>query len=61
MGQLRERGATILLVEQNARRTMRFADACYLLQAGQVAGERLTPAMADDPTIIDAYLGGAKQ
>ncbi len=60
MGQLRERGTTILLVEQNARRTLRFADASYLLKAGRMEFDRLTPEMADNPAIVDAYLGGAR-
>jgi len=59
MARLRERGTTILLVEQNARRTLRFADGSYLLRAGRMEPERLTPEMADDPSIVDAYLGGA--
>lgn len=57
MAGLRERGTTILLVEQNARRTLRFADASYLLNSGEMRLSRITPEMADDPAISRAYLG----
>ena len=58
MGKLREDGTTILLVEQNARRTIRFADATYLLVTGEMKLSRITPAMADTVDVDSAYLGG---
>ena len=36
LGQLRETGVTILLVEQNAARTIEFADRTYVLSASSV-------------------------
>jgi branched-chain amino acid transport system ATP-binding protein len=48
---LRADGATVLLVEQNATRTLRFADRCYVMRAGRIA-----PA-GDAAEIEGAYLG----
>ena len=55
--ELRDEGVTILLVEQNARKTLAFADRAYVLRAGQIA---LSGAGASLPRIDDverAYLG----
>jgi branched-chain amino acid transport system ATP-binding protein len=42
LAELREHGVTVLLVEQNAARTVEFAERCYVLRTGKVAlaGER---------------------
>jgi branched-chain amino acid transport system ATP-binding protein len=48
---LRADGTTVLLVEQNATRTLRFADRCYVMRAGRIA-----PA-GDVVEIEAAYLG----
>ena len=54
---LRERGVSILLVEQNARAALKVADHAYVLELGQVAMQGKASDLADDPRIIDAYLG----
>ncbi|MFC3608584.1 ABC transporter ATP-binding protein [Stutzerimonas tarimensis] len=54
---LRRQGVSILLVEQNARAALRVADYAYVLETGQVAMEGPAQQMADDPRIIEAYLG----
>lgn len=54
---LRERGVSILLVEQNARAALKVADHAYVLELGQVVMEGRASELADDPRIIDAYLG----
>jgi branched-chain amino acid transport system ATP-binding protein len=42
LAELRGHGVTVLLVEQNAARTVEFAERCYVLRTGKVAlaGER---------------------
>jgi branched-chain amino acid transport system ATP-binding protein len=57
LDELRRSGVTILLVEQNAARTVEFADRTYLLRSGRIAasGTRETlPGMVD---LAHAYLG----
>jgi branched-chain amino acid transport system ATP-binding protein len=56
LGQVRERGVTILLVEQRAQRTVALADRTYVLANGELR-MTLTPADADDTEkMISAYL-----
>jgi branched-chain amino acid transport system ATP-binding protein len=54
--EIRERGVTILLVEQRAQRTVALADRTYVLANGELR-MTLTPADADDTQkMIQAYL-----
>jgi branched-chain amino acid transport system ATP-binding protein len=54
---IRERGVTILLVEQRAQRTVAFADRTYVLANGELT-TTLEPKDADDTErLIGAYLG----
>ena len=55
---LRESGATVLLIEQNARAALRLADHAYLLEAGTVRLGASAAAMAGDERVARAYLGG---
>jgi branched-chain amino acid transport system ATP-binding protein len=53
---IRERGVTVLLVEQRAQRTVALADRTYVLANGELR-MTLTPADADDTEkMIQAYL-----
>ncbi|MEJ7570163.1 MAG: hypothetical protein WKF41_18100 [Gaiellaceae bacterium] len=53
---IRERGVSVLLVEQRAQRTVAFADRTYVLGNGELR-MILTPADADDTErMIAAYL-----
>jgi branched-chain amino acid transport system ATP-binding protein len=56
--QLRGEGVTILLVEQNAVRTVAFADRSYVLSTGRVELEGTRDQLRHDPRIEQAYLGG---
>jgi branched-chain amino acid transport system ATP-binding protein len=54
---IRERGVTILLVEQRAQRTVAFADRTYVLANGELTST-LGPKDAEDTErLISAYLG----
>jgi branched-chain amino acid transport system ATP-binding protein len=56
LGEIRERGITVLLVEQRAQRTVAFADRTYLMANGEIRLS-LTPADArDTDTMVAAYL-----
>ncbi|EYC49646.1 metal-dependent hydrolase [Hylemonella gracilis str. Niagara R] len=57
--ELRRRGVSILLVEQNARAALKVADHAYVLELGRVAMEGPARELANDPRVIEAYLGAA--
>jgi branched-chain amino acid transport system ATP-binding protein len=54
---LRATGVTVLLVEQNARAALRVADHAYVLESGEVMLDGPAAELANDPRVIDAYLG----
>jgi branched-chain amino acid transport system ATP-binding protein len=54
---LRERGYTILVVEQNAARALDVADRAYLLRSGWVETHDAAERLRDDRTLLEAYLG----
>jgi branched-chain amino acid transport system ATP-binding protein len=58
---LRRQGVSILLVEQNARAALRVADYAYVLETGQIAMQGPAAELADDPRVIEAYLGLASK
>jgi branched-chain amino acid transport system ATP-binding protein len=60
IAEIRARGATVLLVEQNARMALKVADRGYVLETGRIALSGAPEALWSDPRIRDAYLGGAQ-
>ncbi|HMX15604.1 MAG TPA: ABC transporter ATP-binding protein [Rhodocyclaceae bacterium] len=54
---LRDLGVSVLLVEQNARAALQVADYGYVLETGEMALENDSKALADDPRVIESYLG----
>ena len=56
---VRDAGVGILLVEQNARLSLKIADRGYLLENGAILREASAAALRDDPAVQAAYLGGA--
>ena len=58
---LRATGVTILLVEQNARAALEVADYGYVLEMGEIALQGPASALAQDPRVIDTYLGAARR
>ena len=54
---IRERGVTILLVEQNAHLSLAIADRAYVLETGRVVMSGDAKTLAKDPRIKAAYLG----
>jgi branched-chain amino acid transport system ATP-binding protein len=53
----RERGATILLVEQNANMALKIADYGYVLEVGRIVMEDTGARLAEKPDIQEFYLG----
>lgn len=54
---IRAAGIGILLVEQNARRSLAIADRGYLMENGRIVGEGAADALRHDPAVQRAYLG----
>ncbi|EHR72723.1 ABC-type branched-chain amino acid transport system, ATPase component [Burkholderiales bacterium JOSHI_001] len=60
IARLRERGVSILLIEQNARAALEVADHAYVLETGAIALQGPARELAGDPRVIETYLGAAK-
>jgi branched-chain amino acid transport system ATP-binding protein len=58
---LRKTGVTIVLVEQNARAALAVADEAYVLEMGEIGLHGKASDLAEDPRVIDTYLGTAKK
>ena len=58
-GVLRDRGMTILMVEQNARAALRLADRAYVMESGRVMLEGAADSLASDERVRTAFLGRA--
>ncbi len=57
IAELRRRGVSILLVEQNARAALAVADYAYVLETGTVTMHGPAHELKHDPRVIEAYLG----
>ena len=55
--ELRDRGLTILLVEQNLVQALRAGDRAYLLESGRIARQGPAEALLGDERIVERYLG----
>jgi branched-chain amino acid transport system ATP-binding protein len=56
---LNDAGATILLVEQNARLALELAHRAYILETGQIVLSGPSRELKDHSQVQEAYLGGA--
>ncbi len=54
---INESGVGILLVEQNAKRALRFCNRGYVLDQGRNAYTGLGKDLLEDEKVIDLYLG----
>jgi branched-chain amino acid transport system ATP-binding protein len=57
---LRASGVSILLVEQNARAALGVADHAYVLETGDISLQGPAAELAQDPRVIETYLGAGK-
>ncbi|MDT4897782.1 MAG: branched-chain amino acid transport system ATP-binding protein [Acidobacteriota bacterium] len=55
--EIRSKGTTILLVEQNAHAALKHSDRAYVLETGKIVMEGPSQELAADPRIKEAYLG----
>ena len=56
--EINEEGTTILLVEQNARMALHFAQRGYVLETGTLVLEGPSKELLENPEVKRAYLGG---
>lgn len=56
--EINEEGTTILLVEQNARLALKFAQRGYVIESGNMVLEGDSKALLENPEVKKAYLGG---
>jgi branched-chain amino acid transport system ATP-binding protein len=54
---LRARGRTLLVVEQNARRLLEVADRAYLMRTGAIVAEDSGPGLREREDLFEVYLG----
>ena len=54
----REYKTTILLVEQNARSTMKISDYCYVMETGKIVLSGDSKELINDDRVRKAYFGG---
>jgi branched-chain amino acid transport system ATP-binding protein len=54
---LRDEGVTMLLVEQNAARTIDFSDRCAVLRTGKIRAQGSRSELQRNPDVLRAYLG----
>ena len=59
LARIAETGVGILLVEQNARQSLKIASRGYLIEVGRITGENSAQNLMTDPAVVSAYLGGA--
>jgi branched-chain amino acid transport system ATP-binding protein len=56
--EINREGTTILLVEQNARMALKFAQRGYVLESGSIVLEGTSEELLENPDVKRAYLGG---
>ena len=61
ISKLRSTGVAILLIEQNARAALQVSDYGYVLETGNVSMQGEADDLANDPQVIETYLGLSKK
>lgn len=57
VGQIHQRGVSVLLVEQNAYQALKVAQRAYVLETGHILMHASAQELANDPKVREAYLG----
>ena len=56
--ELQTQGITVLLVEQNVRKTLQVSDRAYVLRLGKIVHEGTGQSLKNDTLLQETYLGG---
>ena len=59
--QLADAGTTVLMVEQNVRTALKYANRALVLEMGRLALDRPAAEVLDDPDLNRLFLGGVAQ
>jgi branched-chain amino acid transport system ATP-binding protein len=54
--QIKDRGVSVLMVEQHVEMTLEIADRGYILEQGRIVAEGTSTELVDDPRVREAYL-----
>ena len=57
---IRAAGTPVLIADQNARKVLRLAQYCYVLENGRIALEGDSPRLASHPGVVASYLGASE-
>jgi branched-chain amino acid transport system ATP-binding protein len=60
IAELRVRGISVFLIEQNARAALRIADRGYVVAGGKIVTEGTAAQLISDEKVRSAYLGGRR-
>jgi ABC-type branched-subunit amino acid transport system ATPase component len=55
--EIRDAGVTVLVVEQNARRSLALSDRGYVLELGRTRFEGRGAELLNNETVVELYLG----
>ncbi len=58
--ELQTQGITVLLVEQNVRKTLQVSDRAYVLRLGKIVHEGTGQSLINDTLLQETYLGGRR-
>jgi branched-chain amino acid transport system ATP-binding protein len=58
IGELKAQGLTLLVVEQNAKQALRFADRVYVVSSGTLRYDGPPAKLADEHGLFNLYIGG---
>jgi branched-chain amino acid transport system ATP-binding protein len=53
---IRDRGVSVLMVEQHVEMTLEIADHAYILELGRIVADGTSAELASDTRVRDAYL-----
>jgi branched-chain amino acid transport system ATP-binding protein len=57
LSRIHEEGVTVVMVEQNAHQALKYATRVYVLANGRTATSGTAAELANQPELLDAYLG----
>ncbi len=61
IGRMRDNGATVLLIEQNAKAALKIADRGYVIETGKIILQGPAEDLLNNRDVQRAYLGQAKE
>lgn len=56
ISEIRDRGVSVLMVEQHVEMTLEIVDHAYILEMGRIVADGTSEELAEDPRVREAYL-----